>query len=138
MLRILLPDGTDPFWITPGGGLLPNESAEQGLRRELNEELGLSDFQIGPLVWKRQHTFDWKGERIQQTEDYFIVHVERFDPQMTDVVELEVLDRFQWWTVEQLQCSSERLTPVSLPDIVYRYLSSGPPDDIPEMEILVD
>jgi len=31
-------DGT-PFWTLPGGGLCPDESAPEGLRRELDEEL---------------------------------------------------------------------------------------------------
>jgi 8-oxo-dGTP pyrophosphatase MutT (NUDIX family) len=40
------------WWITPGGGQLPGESDEQTLRRELREECGLVEFEIGPLLWE--------------------------------------------------------------------------------------
>ena len=87
LMRIRPPQGGDWFWITPGGGLEAGESDEAGLRRELKEELGLERFDVGPLVWRRQHTFDWGGARICQREQYRIVHVAEFEPRMTDAVE---------------------------------------------------
>ena len=66
LLRIRPPQGGAAFWITPGGGLDTGETAESGLRRELKEELGLEHFVMGPLVWRRQHTFDLAGKRICQ------------------------------------------------------------------------
>lgn len=41
LVQIRLPDVPEPFWIAPGGGLKPGESVDDGLRRELREELGL-------------------------------------------------------------------------------------------------
>jgi hypothetical protein len=38
-------------------------------------------------VWRRQHTFNWDGKRIRQSERYHIVRVERFEPKMSDVTE---------------------------------------------------
>lgn len=138
LLRIRLSDLTECFWITPGGGLEPAETIEEGLGRELREELGLSEFVLGPLVWRRQHTFSWAGKRFCQREQYYIVHVDRFEPQMSDPAESAVLDRFRWWPLVELDHADERLTPLSLPTIVARYLAQGAPKEPLEVEVLVD
>ena len=61
MMQIKSPETQKTFWITPGGGKEGNEAPETTLRRELHEELGMTHFEMGPLLWRRQHTFDWMG-----------------------------------------------------------------------------
>lgn len=138
LMRIRPPDGQAPFWITPGGGMEPGETPETCLRRELGEELGLSDFTAGPIVWRRHHTFDWADRRISQREEYRIVHVASFEPVMSDAVEASTLDRFKWWSLAELFAAKERLTPLSLANILHRYVTDGPPAELPEEEVLAD
>ncbi|MBR0898580.1 NUDIX domain-containing protein [Bradyrhizobium tropiciagri] len=138
LLRIRPPHGGDCFWIAPGGGIEGDETAEATLQRELAEELGLVDFAPGPAVWRRHHTFNWGGRRISQKEEYRIVHADRFVPVMTDEAEAKVLDCFRWWPIVDLASADERLTPLSLADILERYLRDGAPGELPAEEILID
>ena len=138
LMRILPPQGGQPFWITPGGGLVEGESIEDGLRRELMEELGIDSFMVGPLLWRRQHTFNWGDRRYCQREEYRAVHVARFEPHISDAVEAKTLERFHWWPVAALKSSDEIFTPITLADIVSRYLVEGPPREPLAMEVLVD
>ena len=57
---------------------------------------------------------------------------------MSDLIESEVLDRFRWWRVDELAHARERLTPLSLAEIVARYLEQGAPREPLKVEVLVD
>jgi len=138
LMRIREPGSGDCFWITPGGGIESDESFEACLRRELQEELGLSQFEVGPLVWLRRHTFKWDGRRVRQSERYHVVAVERFEPTMSDLDEARALQEFRWWHVSELLETTERLTPLALGTIVLEYLRGSPQAGPLTEEILED
>ena len=127
------------FWIAPGGGLEPGESVDEGIRRELHEELGLTEFTLGPLIWLRQHTFMWTDKRLRQHERYHIVHIDRFEPAMSDPVESKSLDEFRRWRIEDLARAREVFVPKDLARIITEYLAHGAPveDDL-IVEVLAD
>jgi TDG/mug DNA glycosylase family protein len=53
LVRFEWPDKS--VWATPGGGIEPEESDADALVRELAEECGLRDFDVGPCIWTRTH-----------------------------------------------------------------------------------
>src|SRR3712207_1500140 len=67
-------------WAPPGGGIEPGETEEDAVVRELAEECGLREFELGPCVWERTHWFGdmpgWAG----QHERIYLVRTERFEP----------------------------------------------------------
>lgn len=123
LVRFEFPTGTR--WALPGGGLESGETHLDAVRRELVEEVGLSDVEIGPHIWTREHHvkfFDgkWDGQR----EHVHLVRLaDRFDPRPAvgwDVLRSEYLHEIRWWAVDEL---GERTDIVWVPGDLPRLLA---------------
>jgi len=64
-------NGESAYWATPGGGLDPHESLEQGLARELMEETGIKA-QVGKLLFIQQFR-STRANRDEELEFFFHV-----------------------------------------------------------------
>lgn len=126
--RLLLvrfqPPGGDAFWTTPGGGVEPGESDLEALRRELVEEVGLHDPDIGPCVWTREHEFVWHGP-TRQVERIYLVRVDTHVEAPGVDLAAEGVDAVRWWTIDELAASGEVLAPSRLVAAL-RELLAGP------------
>lgn len=127
LMKIRNPESKLAFWICPGGGRQDGEDEASAFERELREELGIEVSGTGALVWKRHHSFRWRGRQLSQHESFYLLELEKFSPVLTDEVEAEVFEGFRWWTLEEVECSSEQIAPKSLSKIVRDYLRDGPP-----------
>jgi 8-oxo-dGTP diphosphatase len=130
LVRFVNPETGEEFWATPGGGLDPGEELEDGLRRELHEETGLVDAEIGPVVWTRRHVFPWAGRTLDQSERIALVRTPAFEPQpaLTPSQLLEEgVHELRWWTLGELAVSDANFAPRRIVRFLRQLLEEGPP-----------
>ncbi|MFD7627553.1 NUDIX hydrolase [Streptomyces sp. NPDC059851] len=135
--RILLLHGFEPdepsvdWWFTPGGGLEGGESREQAALRELAEETGITEVELGPVLWRRYCSFPFDGRRWDQDEWYYLARTARTgtEPRLHGLTELErrSLSGARWWTPQELLAARETVYPTRLAELLRTLLDEGPP-----------
>jgi G:T/U-mismatch repair DNA glycosylase/8-oxo-dGTP pyrophosphatase MutT (NUDIX family) len=123
--RVLLvqfrrPIGDRTWWGSPGGGIDPEESHEAALRRELREEIGLEDFEIGPLLYEHVGRFPWAKVLYHQHNTTYLVRVHTHEPVPTIDLDPEGVADLRWWSPAELAASTEQFAPPDLPERVRR------------------
>ncbi|WP_406455327.1 NUDIX hydrolase [Streptomyces sp. NBC_00876] len=133
--RILLMHGFEPedpastWWFTPGGGLEGDETREQAALRELAEETGITEVELGPLLWQRMCSFPFDGRRWEQDEWYFLARTARTTTDTSGQTGLErrSVSGLRWWTSAELSVARETVYPTRLAGLLRTLLDEGPP-----------
>jgi 8-oxo-dGTP pyrophosphatase MutT (NUDIX family) len=123
--RLLLLRGFDPaspderYWFTVGGGLDDGESFAEAGVRELFEETGLRmrpEELVGPV--RRDYTdIPFDGRWYRQEQEFFVARVPSWEVSLDglDAEEVACVDGYRWWSVSDLESTTESYYP---PDLV--------------------
>ncbi|WP_442812517.1 NUDIX hydrolase [Streptomyces sp. NBC_01210] len=133
--RILLMHGYEPedpadsWWFTPGGGLEGDETREEAALRELAEETGITEVELGPVLWRRTCSFPFDGRRWDQDEWYFLARTTQTATAPRGLTELEQrsVAGLRWWTSAELSAARETVYPTKLAELLRTLLDEGPP-----------
>ncbi len=124
-------------WILPGGGKEPGETDTETLHRELTEETGVPEIFMGPPVWTRTMYRREPGEFDGQTETVYLVPCHPFEvaPTMSaEELNAEGVREHRWWTVAELEATTDELGPENLPELIKDVLDNGAPAEPPALE----
>ncbi len=139
--HVLLLRGRDPsdaakrpWWEIPGGGIDPGETSAQAAARELHEETGIGDADIGPVVWTQYSHFVWAGLEFDQDEEIHVAWLDgngddrAHDPQGLEALEVLAFGGRRWWHPEELLESDEPVLPHRLREVLPGLATGEIPD----------
>lgn len=122
-LTVLMFQGGDPlrpadgtWWFAPGGGLEGDETFEEAAVRETYEETGYRIDDLGPRVLEREAEFHFGTELITAFEVYYLVRVDRFEPDTSGWTQLErdTIVAHRWWSAAELRATTDTVYPEQL------------------------
>ncbi len=127
----------DPWLEIPGGGIGWGEDSGEAALRELHEETGLNNVEMGPCVWVQQTEYTFAGYQFESDDRIHVAFCDggEYNPQGLEALEAAAFMGARWWTLSELTASPIPTVPVRLleflPAIMAGDLPSEPIDITP-------
>ncbi|MDB5431983.1 MAG: hydrolase [Caulobacter sp.] len=104
------------WWATVGGQMEPGETFVAAAKREAFEETGLSDLDLGPVVWTGEQALTLRGEPTRFIETFVVGRAASevlSDAGWTED-ERRTIREMRWWTPAEIAASEEIIFPAIL------------------------
>lgn len=122
--RIFLMRASDPmrpengwWWEIPGGGIHGSEPSGECARRELYEEAGFVDVEVGPCVWTQEVEFDFAMYHFESSERIHVAWTTdagEWRPAALEALEAAAFEDGRWWSLDDLLASDVKVLPARL------------------------
>jgi 8-oxo-dGTP diphosphatase len=122
LMRGRLPSAPDEpsFWFTVGGGAEPGETVREAAAREVFEETGFTDVELGPELWYDEVILEVAGDPRLLQQHYFLARTAGGELSRAgwQQLELDFVEELRWWTLAELRATSDKLYPEGLPELM--------------------
>lgn len=110
-------------WFTVGGGAHEGETMAACAVREVREETGFADVELGPVVLRREVVLGAEaGDPTLFQESYFVARCSggEIGREGWQDDERELIDDIRWWSLEELARTQERVFPEGFAELASR------------------
>lgn len=122
-----LPDRA-PFWFTPGGKIDPGETQAEAATRELFEEVGIvaTPEDLGEVIGTEAIQYHFHGHFYQQEGVFYAYRSNDAGLNASQWTEIKArtIDQGRYWSLGELQTTTETIYPPHLADMLAQYLSN--------------
>ena len=118
--------GTEELWVTLGGRIEPGESVLSAAERELREETGIVDADVGPRVWYGEQVLEINGVPWLLKENFVLARCasSAFTDAGWTTEERQAIVQMRWWSLGELATTSKTIKPPTLATMLGELLAS--------------